>query len=303
MAQNASNAVTQIGIIKETVFGTTPSTPQLISQKHSSGGFTVTREELLDDSKSSGRGYEQTQQGNSTIAGTISGPFTHTNYDTLLESVLFGTFTSNVLKRGETRVSLTMEDAQRDIGVFRSYTGMVGNSFTLTAPIDGLVTVDFEFMGMRETVATSSIDANGYSPSADKVPFTHCGGTILEGGAPVGVVNSISLTLTNNMNADFYWGSCSTGDIVPGRVDVTGTLDVFFTSAAMYNKFVNKTQSSLEFTLSNGTDTVTFKLPKIVYTGADLPIAAGSESRMLSLPFRALVDATEGTELIITRSA
>lgn len=299
---NASNAKTKYGVVKETVFGTTPSTPALVSQKHSSGNFTLTKEELLDDSKSGNRGYGFAQHGNKAVSGTLTGNFTHTNFDTLLETAMFGEWTSNVLKRGETRKSVTIEEAQSDINVFRQFTGVVGNGFTLEAPVDGLVTISFDFMGLEETVAGTSLDGT-YTESANIQPFTHCGGTISEGGSPIAYVSSVSVSVANNIAQDYYWGVCDTGDLVPGRVEVTGTLDVFFTSAALYNKFVNKTASSLEFTLTNGTETVTFEMPLIQYNGADAPTDAGSESRMVSLPFRALLDPTEGTELLITRSA
>ena len=215
---------------------------------------------------------------------------------------MFGAFTTNVLKRGEVRTSLSVEEAQSDISVYRLFKGVVGNTFTIDAPIDGLVTVSFDFLALTEVVGNTSADADGYTPFADKQPFTHCGGTISEGGAPIAYVSSVSLNVNNNLTPDYVWGSCDTADLIPGRVDVTGTLEVFFTSSVMYNKFVNKTISSLEFTLSNGTDTLNFELPRIQYNGADVPVDAGSESRVVSLPFRAFIDPTEGTELIITRS-
>lgn len=299
---NASNAKTQIGVIKETVFGTTPTTPSLVSQKFSTANFSLAKDELLDDSKSGNRGYLAAQHGNKAYTATLSGPLTHTNYDTLLESAMFGAFTTNVLKRGEVRTSLSVEEAQSDISVYRLFKGVVGNTFTIDAPIDGLVTVSFDFLALTEVVGNTSADADGYTNFADKQPFTHCGGTISEGGAPIAYVSSVSLNVNNNLTPDYVWGSCDTADLIPGRVDVTGTLEVFFTSSLMYNKFVNKTISSLEFTLSNGTDTLTFELPRIQYNGADVPVDAGSESRVVSLPFRAFIDPTEGTELIITRS-
>jgi len=52
----------------------------------------------------------------------------------------------------------------------------------------------------------------------------------------------------------------------------------------------------------NDGNTMTFELPNIKYTGADVPIATGSGLRVITMPFRALFDATAGSTLVITRS-
>lgn len=298
----ASNAISKIGLIKETVFGTTPATPALTAQRFASAKFNLAKGELTDDSKTGTRQYTYTKTGNEAITGSISGPFAHDNYDTLLESVCYNTFATNVLKLGDTVQSFTLEEAQDDIGVYRQYSGMVANGFQLQSTVDGLATISFDMLGLMQIINTTPLDAS-YTAQPVRQPFTHCGGNISEGGTPIAYVNSVSLSVSNNLSPAYVWGGCTTNDLIPGRVDVTGSIDVFFTDANMINKFINGTASSLEFTLSDGTHDVTFFLPNIKYTGADAPIDAGSGQRLVSLPFRALYDATAASTLVITRSA
>lgn len=303
---NASNSKTKLGLIKEVVFGTTPATPSLATQKYTSANLNISTEKLLDDSKAgaSARQYNGAARGNIGVAGSISGPLAYGAYDTLLESAMFGTWVSNVLKIGDTRTSLTIEEAQEDIGSYRIFRGMVGNSFSVETSTDGLANISFEMLGMSQELAAASLDADGYTDATYTSPFTHCGGEITEGGTPIAYVSSISLSVNQNMSAEYYWGSCVTGDLVPGRVEVTGTIEVGFVSQALMTKFVNGTASDLVFTLVDAAgNRLTFDLPNIQYDGADSAIDSGTGSRMVSLPFSAYYSVADGTSLVITREA
>lgn len=299
---NASNALSRIGLTAETVFGEVPSSPSLTAQRFASASFTLTKDELLDESKTGTRQYQYTQQGNSAVAGSLSSPLAHNNFDSLFESALYGAFTSNVLKVGNTVKSFTIEEAQPDINVYRQYSGMIANGFALSSPVDGLTTIDFDFVGLTEVVSGTSLDST-YTAQQARQPFTHCGGTISYDGSPIAYVSSVDLSYTNNLTPTYAWGLCTTADIIPGRVDVTGTLSVYFANSTMYNHFVAGSYHELEFTLSDGTNTLTFLVPRIKYNGADAPIDSGSGQRLLSLPFRATYDTTEQSTLVITRSA
>lgn len=300
---NATSANTKIGIVAETVFGTTPSTPALTAQRFASASFNLTKPELLDNSITGQRDYSYVMTGNKTVAGSLSGSLSHDNYDTLLETAMFNAWATNTLKNGNTKKSVTLEIAQPDVPSYRNYTGVIANSFTVNAPVDGTAEISFEFVGLAETVGTTSIDANGYTAQPTRQPFTHCGGLISEGGTPLGYANGVSFTLTNNITPAFYWGDCDAGDLIEGRTDITGTLDVFFANNTLYNKFVSSTYSSISVTLNDGQgNTLTFTLPKIMYTGGDQPIS-GDGQIIVSLPFRAVYDPVTQCSLSITRSA
>lgn len=294
----ASNAKTKLGVIKEVVFGTTPASPIFANQKHSSESLNLTINEVLDDSKSATRQYNYTMQGTRSVQGTIDGPLDHDNYGLLLESALFGEWASdNTLELGEDRVSLSIEKAT-DNGAYFLYKGVVVNSFSInSSAADATATVSFDVLGLSETTGNSSASGSPYTSIVDTLPFTSCGGVLLEGGAPLAQVSSIAVTVDNGITAEYYWGNCDVGDLVTGRAEVTGTLEVFFNDLVLYNKFKNGTATSLQFTLTNGAaggnQTYTFTLPNIRYTSADLPSNSGSDSMVLSMNFRALYDVAD----------
>jgi hypothetical protein len=84
---------------------------------------------------------------------------------------------------------------------------------------------------------------------------------------------------------------------------VEGTMSIYYKDAAIINKFLNETETSLQVTVDNaaGTTPYTFTFPRIKYTGANVPLAS-PQSRIIELPFVALKDNTAGTNLILTRS-
>jgi len=50
-----------------------------------------------------------------------------------------------------------------------------------------------------------------------------------------------------------------------------------------------------------GANQYSFQFPRIKINGADVPVDGGTGSRVITLPFVALYDATEGSNLVISR--
>jgi hypothetical protein len=83
---------------------------------------------------------------------------------------------------------------------------------------------------------------------------------------------------------------------------VTGTLGVYFQSKALLDKFINETASSLVFVLQDPAgNTYDFTFPNIKYNGGQ-PDVSGEGEVTLSLPFVALYDSTEGSNITIERN-
>lgn len=305
MATFASNMNADLGMIAESVLGTTPVSPSLVQQPFESFTLTPTTSELVDGRKTGSRELAAVISGNTTYSGTLGGPLSFSNYDGLFESAMFGAWTADVLKVGSTRKSFTTEVNQKDVNKFVQYRGVLANGFTLDSPAgSAFTTVQFDLVALGMTASDSTIDAGGgYTPTTMFDGFKSCGGIAEEGGVAIGNVQTINLTYTNNLNPLEVWGECEPSDFSEGQIDITGTLTIFYSDHAIVNKFIAGSYSSLEFTLEDAAgNSMTFFLPKIKYTGADMPVESGSGERLISLPFRAVKDAVEGTGLVITRT-
>lgn len=307
MAKFASNMNAKLGYVAETVFNTTPATPSLQNQPFDSFTLSVSAAELVDPRKTGSRELSAVIPGNNTYSGTLTGPLSYSNYDHLFAGFMFNDWATNVLKFGQSRKSFTMEVDQQDAtGRYISYTGVLVNGFTLDSPAgDSLTTVQFDLTAMGiDTDATTSLDADGYTAVTMYDGFKSCGGTVREGGTVIANVQTINLTATNNLNPLQAWGECEPSDVSEGQIDVTGTLTLFYSDFYVLNKFLAGSYSSLEFTLIDGAgNQMKFYLPRIKYNGGDAPVDSGSGERLMSLPFRAVKDATAGSGLVITRIA
>ena len=87
-----------------------------------------------------------------------------------------------------------------------------------------------------------------------------------------------------------------------GRSNLTGTLSAYFESSVLYQKFLTNADSSLEVVCSDGTESFTFLVPKLKYTGGDVPVS-GEGPVSIQMPFQGILDPVTGTNFQITRSA
>jgi hypothetical protein len=204
------------------------------------------------------------------------------------------------LKLGTTAKYFTIEDRFEDITKYFRYTGVTCNTLDLSVRPNEMVNASFGVIGVNKTIATSPLDAS-ITDASGNTPFDSFTGTISEGGSPIASITAINLKIDNGMRNTFAIGSQTPQGIEFGRANVTGEITAYFENTDLINKFINETESSLEFALTDGTSTYTFNLPRVKYMGGDVPLAT-EQSRILTLPFQALRDDTEEVALILTKS-
>lgn len=309
----AVGARSSIGAVVESVWGTTPTTPALLELPFTQ--FTVNKnlDKHSDTSIRGDRMLRPSITGNTNVTGDLDVMYSPLNYDNLLQSLLNGTWATNVLKMplsaGFVRTSFTIEHSQLDISEYFQYSGMIVDKLQLKLATNGIVTAKFTFMGKDSpTVTATSIDtvsgtgANGfYTAAATTIPFVHNGGTFKEGGSAFGAFMSLDLTLENKNTANFSLGGSTVRDFTANFFEVSGTATVFLEDASTYNKFINSTETSLEFTLTNGTNSHDYLIPNVRYHGAPKTVA-GNGPVTMAMPFVGFYDATSTSNIVITRT-
>lgn len=356
---------------------------------------TFTSEEIRND-----RQISDLRHGNKRAEGDVSIELSYGAFDRLLEAVLQGTWSGNVLKAGIVDRSFSLSRLFDDIGRLRLFDGMKASAMSLSVSINAIVSGSFTFVGQSAALATdvktitpggtieigdifNILDAQGntlvsfvatagtvanvtaglvsawnlstnpictqytaadvtthltltadatgtwyglqvseadgggndtqtiqihHSPvrpataAASNPPFDGFTGSIKEGGATIGVVTELELTLDNGMESSFVLMSDEAAEIPSGRSNLTGQIVVHVEDLALQQKFVGETPTSLEFTLTgpNG-NSLKFELPSVKYTSGEAPVD-GEGPIMLTMPFQALRDDTEETNLKITRT-
>jgi len=296
----ASGSAHGLRYVVESAFGTTPSTPAMVDLRHTSCTVVVGKDSFQSNEIRADRQISDFRHGVIRVQGDIGIEFSYGEFDPFLEAALFGTWTENVLKAGVTPQSFTLERAFTDITQYGAFTGCMVNTFSLNIPANAMVTGSFGIVGKSGSYSATALDAST-TESQTNSPFDSFSGTISEGGSPIAVVTSVDLSLQNGLEPVFVVGANTAPAIPYGRSNLTGTVSAYFDNLTMLNKFLNETESSIELQLGATSKYYTIEIPRIKYSGADNGVS-GEGPIVLNMPFQALLDDTEDTNIKITRT-
>lgn len=296
-----------LSYVAETVFGTTPETPALIQLPYTTHTLNLTKERVSGTDIQPDRMQRVDRHGNRTAAGDIVADLRKGDYDALLESAFMNTFSTNVLKVGTTIKSFSIEDAATDIAQFRLFKGMAVSSLAVSIRPNQMVTGTFSMVGKDMAIASTSVDPTK-TASSGNAPFDAYSGALSignTGGAlsSAAIVTGIDFTLNNALAPTFVVGSNTTPQLEFGMATVEGTITAYFEDATLINRFLNETETALQVSVDDptGSSDYTWLFPRVKINGADVPVD-NPTSRIISLPFVALYDTTEGTNIKLTRS-
>lgn len=296
-----------LSYVAETVFGTTPSAPSLIQLPYTTQSLDLSKERVTGNDIQPDRMPRVDRHGNRTVAGDIVVDLRKGDYDPFFESAFMNTFSTNTLKIGSTLKSFSIEDAATDITQFRLFTGVSVSSLAVSIKPNQMVTGTFSMVGKNMTISGSSVDAVK-TASSNNQPFDAYSGTLKiadAGGALTSsaIVTGFDFTINNALAPTFVVGADTTPQLEYGMATVEGTVTAYFEDASLINRFLNETQTALEVSVDDptGSSDYTFLFPRVKINGASVPVD-NPTSRVITLPFVALYDTTETTNIKLTRS-
>jgi hypothetical protein len=211
------------------------------------------------------------------------------------------------IKAGTERRSFTFvrhfADIQTADNPYYIYRGVELNSVQFTIAANSMVTGTFSIIGQSQETAQdlTGLGTPTYNPASTTSPLDSFTGSLQEGGTTVAVVTEISMTLQNGIEPRFVVGSKNSIYPSIGRSNLTGQVTAYFEDSDLVNKFLNETESSLVFTLPDGAgNQLRVTIPRIKYTGGQ-PDVSGEGPITLAMPFQALLDSTESSNIRIER--
>jgi len=297
----ASGSRHSIGFIKESTYGVTPDTPVFKAFRHKTTSINLAKAIMQSEENRGDRQIADFRHGTRSVSGNIVSELSFGSFDDILENALGGVWASNVLKAGILRSSFSIERRFNDVGQFLRYTGVQVDSLAMPMTTGSLIEMTFGFLGQNMSTDTSIILGATYPAASTTAPMSALGGTVLEGGSPIGVVTDFSWNLANGLSSRFVIGTDISLEPNIARSNVTGTLVAFFETAGLYQKFISETTSSIQVSASDGTSSYDILFPKIKFTGGDVPMS-GEGSVSVTMPFQALLDPVTGTNIQITRN-
>lgn len=212
---------------------------------------------------------------------------------------------SSNVRTGVTRRSFTIERNFGDIlsadKPYHRFTGVELNGMELQVNANAMVTGTFNFVGQGINLGTAILAGATYVAAPTTSPLDSFTGTLTEGGTAIAVITEISLTVENGLEPRFVVGSKQSLQPSIGRAKISGSVTAFFENSTLLDKFVNETESSLEFTLPDAAgNAYRVFLPRIKYTGGQ-PDVSGEGPVTLSMPFMALRHPGVGYSMVLEK--
>lgn len=298
----------RFGYVAEATFGTTPATPTFKPIRATGAGFRTNKTTVVSDEIRPDRNVVDEPQTGQDVAGSYDFELSYGSFDDFLEAALFGNWTDDVLKNGTTPKSFTIEETLRIGGVqssFSRFTGVMVNALSLSLPSRQKVTGSLDLMGQKESLAAAIITGATYTdPSTEPVltASAHVSALSVAGIADI-KLRSVNLSFANNLRTRPVVGTLFSEEFGWGDCDVTGTIEAYFASNALYQAVLDHGGGALSLTIGAGANKkYTIALPKTVFLNGERRVGGKNDDVMVTIPIRGVFDETAEASAVITRA-
>lgn len=223
-----------------------------------------------------------------------------------IESV--ATIEGAMLRNGVTQHSWTLEKFFSDIAQYISFTGMMVGGMNLSMAVNAILTGDFTFVGKDSAIdgATVGTGTANAATTTDVMNAVSNLGNILEGGVPITgtFIQNLSIGVDAGLRPQGGIGNLGNVAVGLGRINITGDLTAYFENATLYNKYLNNTETSISFRLTDSTGNVyVITLHRVKYSTGEV-VAGGVDSDVLiNMSYQAIRHATYGCTMQVDKFA
>jgi len=290
----------------ESSFGTSGS-PALISLPYKTFSLNLQKELVQGNDLIGDRIPRISRHGNRSVAGDLTVDLRKGDYDSLIQTAMLSTWSTNTISPGVTTTSLTIESELPEAVSFRLFTGVMINTMAVSIRPNQMVEATFGMIGKNMTHTGTSFDATKTAASAN-APFDAYSGALRIadfGGALAAntAITGIDFTLDNGLEAAFVVGSSTTPQVLYGQATVTGTITAYVEDRTLVDRFLNEVTSQMDIEVDDptGANPYTFFFPKIKINTADIAID-GPGGVLVSMGFDCLYDDATDKNFKITRT-
>lgn len=213
---------------------------------------------------------------------------------------------AGTLRNGTTQTSFTLESEFADVATtFFNHKGMRVSTMGVNITSSQIMTGTFGFMGLGTTVSGTTVGTGADTAAPTNSVMSEVNvGNIYEAGIPATTVSfkTINISLNNNLRAQDFLGSTFPGGIGSGTLDVTATIQAYFSNTTFYNKLVTNTPTSLAVVVI-GSDGGTYliEMPRVRITSAAVVPPGINTDVMVDGTVTAYRDPTNGYTIQIVR--
>jgi len=159
---------------------------------------------------------------------------------------------------------------------------------------NAIVTGSFNFTGKESGSDTSSLGTSEEATNKDVMNAISNVAAIMVDGAPLTdvYIQSLDFTLNNNIRGLQAIGHLGNADIAEGTVELTGTMNTYFTNLTMFNKFINNDDMAISIRLEKDGDAYIFTFPRVKISSDTIVPPGLNQDVMENMNFQALMHPT-----------
>lgn len=301
-----ASSQTRLAAIAESVYGTTPTSPAFQNMRFTSESLKPNIENITSNEIRADRNVADLIQVGSNAGGAVNFELSYGTFDEFLESVMFNTWATDVLKNGNTQKSFTLEKTFEAGATdqYHRFTGAVANTMSLALQAGQIATGNFGFLAKGFSAGQAILSGATYV-AANANPVINAAsnfGSLSVTGASGIELTTLNLNITNNLRQQPVIGSIQSRGVSTGRFEVTGDLTAYFEDEDLYNLFLNGTAADLTFNLTDSlTNDYEFEIGNLKFETGEVIAGGNDQDVMVQLTFRGLYDGTDNT-LKVTRT-
>lgn len=306
---NDTSAGYRFGYVAEVTPGTTPSSAlQLV--RTTGGGGKLTAQSTQSDEVHLAEISDVVRVG-VDAGGTVPFEVSYgTVMDDWLQGILGGTWATNVLKCGTTKRTFTFEDQYTGAGVYAPWKYSLIESLAMNWAVGSKPTGRMTYVSASPPTAYASATAGTgaataaptnaiMSPVGDMRAFQEGGAGSELAGSPG--VTAWSIEITRPVIKMPQLGSLALAGAEPDRIEVKGSLSLYFPDKALIDKYLADTMTSLGVTVGGATAlSYAFLMAKVRLTDGGVQEVGRGQAVIQTYQYQAVYDASTSS-LQVTR--
>jgi len=214
-------------------------------------------------------------------------------------TITMGAYITN----GTTLTSYNIEKQFADLTTtFAILTGMCVDTLALNIVADAIITGAFGFIG-KDSQSAAASSGTGYDAvgTNDVMSAIDDVTSILENDASYDTT-ALSLNLRNNLRERIQVGALGTLELGVGTLNISGTLQAYFATSTVMDKFLDFTSSSISVVVEDADGNgYVIDLPKVKYTSGQRVAGGQNQDIIADMAFEAYREPVENVTIRIAR--
>jgi hypothetical protein len=298
--------------IQEVTKGVTPATPALKPVRFTSESLNYAIENTQTAESAADRTQKDLVQVSAMAAGDINFELSYGTFDDWLEAVFGNTWTLQSgdifnLDNGTTMTSWAIQKHFQDMSPaqFHNFNGCHFQGMSLRMEVGRIVEGTFNISGFGAAATTTQYTSATFPAATTTTPMnavSNLQNFSIAGVPYTGCVSSVNLSMQNNFRPRRCVGNLKPTDMTEGQLEVTGSMEFYFTEATNYANFLAGSQFSVSWDLVDAAgNKYTFTIPRAKFETGQVVAGGLDTDVMFSATFRGLYDTVTGRVIRLTR--